>query len=831
MFQPIFHSFAFLFLTAAALSVMVWRTAPRKNGRKILSFILLRLGVVFLLAWVLARPTFSIFETETYPGSVLILADTSRSMQVKDGTESRFQTMKDALKASADSLKAMMKNVETQAWTYDRDLVSAEISPKKGTLQLPAAADGEETALGAALQNVLKKASGRKILGVVLLGDGAQRAVPPRDTLPQTAALNLQRLGIPLFTVCFGSNRQENRTLDAAVEDFLVEQRVFVDTETVISGKIRLDGLENQDVPVELLVETPAGGMEVAARTSVRAGSGSESVPVQLSWIPKEIGEVKVSLRVPPRSGEISAANNQLDAFVSVVKSGLRVLYLEGAFRPESGFLRRSLDAAEEIQLEMIRVQNPDRTSDRTSDRSPLRTPERHSAGNTAAGTFPDPSSEAFPAASSGKLPMNSGSKFSLTSALQEDYAVIILGDVDADCFQPEDLTLLAQKIEAGTGFLTLGGLHNYGPGGYAATPLAQILPVEMSPEERLKSGTTADSDSALNSDSSRNSAPDSALNSTLNSDPDSASKTQWSFPLRMRPTAAGRRHFALALDSETAYSAQLWEKLPPLDGANRFQGLKPGAVVLASDFTPGKMEVPLLVEHSFGRGRVMTFTADSTWRWKLAGFEDVHKRFWRQLIFWLANKDAALDGSVTLILPERRFTQEQKISFRISVHLSNGETPVPPSQNTETESWTAFLKSSDGKETPVTLMPDRETMRGEISQKLPPGDYTLRASVTHRGQKIGDAQCRFQVYHHDLELNSAQAEPELMAALALQTGGEAVAPEALSALWKRLAENREELKIEREIVTPIWDRWPFLTLILLLLCTEWFLRKYRGFV
>ncbi len=783
MFQPIFHSFTFLFLAAAALLAVTWQTAPRKNGKRMWKFILLRWMFLLIFTWVLARPTFSVFETETYPGSVLILTDSSRSMQVKDGAETRFQSMKDALRLSSKALAEMMKNVETQAWSFDRTLVPVEIQ-SGGKLNLPAEAEGEESALGAALQDVLKKSTGRKILGIVLLSDGAQRAIPPRDALPQAAAANLQRLGIPLFTLCFGSEQQKNRTRDAAVEDFLVEQRVFVETETVVSGKIRLDGLENLEVPVELLVENAHGEMNVAARTTVRAGSASESIPVQLSWVPKEIGEVKVSLRVPALDDEISTANNQLDAFVSVVKSGLRVLYVEGAYRPESGFLRRSLDSAEEIQLEMIRVHAP--------------TP-------------------------------NSSETFNLQPTLSEDFAVLILGDVSASCFPPEDWRRIAQKVEGGMGLLTLGGLGNYGPGGYGETALAQVLPVEMSANERPNSTENPQTNQSTQTPQSTQTIQTAVTALTVPADPTSAA--QWNLPLRMKPTPAGRRHLALALDSDAAYSAQLWEKLPPLDGANRFQSLKPGAVVLASDFTPEKTEVPLLIEHSFGRGRVMMFPADSTWRWQLGGFEDVHKRFWRQLVFWLANKDAALDGSVALILPQRRFTQEQPISFQVSARLSNGEIPLPPLHNTQMESWTAFLKTADGKEIPVALVPDRETMRGKISEELPPGDYTLQASVTHQGQKIGDAQCRFQVYHHDLELDNAQAEPELLASLASSTGGAAVRPDALSTLWRQLAENREELKIERETVVPIWDRWTWLLLLLALLCSEWFLRKYQGLV
>ena len=121
--------------------------------------------------------------------------------------------------------------------------------------------------------------------------------------------------------------------------------------------------------------------------------------------------------------------------------------------------------------------------------------------------------------------------------------------------------------------------------------------------------------------------------------------------------------------------------------------------------------------------------------------------------------------------------------------------------------------------------------MAGTISTPLPPGEFMLHAAVTHQGQKIGESKCRFQVFHHDLEMDRAQAEPQLMASLALSTGGRAVKPEELGTLWKQLAENREELKIERKIETPLWDRWWWLALLIAFLTLEWILRKRAGAV
>lgn len=808
MFHPIFDSFVFLSFAVLLLLGVAWQTAPRRNGRKAWGLVLLRWTTLLLLMAILARPSVSTVETEVFPGAVFILVDSSESMAVKDeilpgkpadvspdesaNSEkriSRYSAMEQTLNASSKELAAMARTIQTEVFSFDNALQSLPVTAS-GKISFPPKPLGERTALGNALLEVLQNSSGRKVLGVVLLSDGAQRSLPPQDVLPQTAARRFNQLGIPLYSVCFGSDQQKNQAIDAAVEDFIVEQRVFVDTEVAVTGRIRLNGFAGREIPVELLTENASGKMEIAAQTIIRAENHSETLPILLSWIPKELGEMKLSLRVPTQENEASTTNNQLDAFVTIVKSNLRVLYLEGAYRPETAFLRRALDSAEEIQLDLIRL---------------------------------DHSEKEFLNSSSSQRP-------DLHKILQEEYAAIILGDVSFTDFKNNELSILAKKISDGTGLLTLGGLQNYGPGGFANSPLAPMLPVLLAPNSPGPKSENADLPNVAsvvpNAPGAKSQIVDSEIADSENAESDAFQKAHWNQPVQMKLTPAGKRHQALALDSDETRSAQLWGKLPALDGANRFSGWKSGAVVLLSDFTQNNQEIPLLLEQNHGKGRVMSLAVDSTWRWQMAGFDEQHKRFWRQLIFWIANRETTLDGAVSLILPQRRFPQEQTIEFQVSARLSNGETIPPPSQNDEMESWQAVLKDPDGKIMELPLVPSQDLMTGKIPSNLPVGDYTLSATVAHQNQKIGENQCRFQIFHHDLEMDRAQAEPQLMASLARSTGGETIVPDDLGKLWKKLTESRDELKIEKIIEIPVWDRWPCFIVLFSCLVVEWIVRK-----
>ena len=40
--------------------------------------------------------------------------------------------------------------------------------------------------------------------------------------------------------------------------------------------------------------------------------------------------------------------------------------------------------------------------------------------------------------------------------------------------------------VREGAGLMMIGGYHSFGPGGYRETPLADVLPVEIGPAQRL---------------------------------------------------------------------------------------------------------------------------------------------------------------------------------------------------------------------------------------------------------------------------------------------------------------------------------------------------------
>jgi hypothetical protein len=133
-----------------------------------------------------------------------------------------------------------------KAYTFDTQLHPADI--EAGEVQLGTKPEGDQTALGSALEDVLRYEANKRLAGVVVLSDGAQRALSPRDLAPQTPARRLADLGYPLYAVTFGQARGASQSRDVALQDLLVNQTVFVKNELSVAGTARIDGFASQDI-------------------------------------------------------------------------------------------------------------------------------------------------------------------------------------------------------------------------------------------------------------------------------------------------------------------------------------------------------------------------------------------------------------------------------------------------------------------------------------------------------------------------------------------------------------------------------------------------------
>ena len=201
-----------------------------------------------------------------------------------------------------------------------------------------------------------------------------------------------------------------------------------------------------------------------------------------------------------------------------VVDPKIRVLIVEGVIRSEYRFLRKVLGSDPTIEVTSVIKKNKEEFYQQDSD----------------------PGIDL-----SRGLPRN-----------KEDlkkFDVVILGDIARAEFTDEQLQALKDFVSGGAGLLAIGGYHAYGPGGYAESPVADLLPVKIGgPADGQSAGNFAPALTPLGKSAPGLRGLREVLRGLLESG---------------QPTAAGEKS---AGDMAT------------LDGANRVVGVKPGAEVLA---------------------------------------------------------------------------------------------------------------------------------------------------------------------------------------------------------------------------------------------------------
>lgn len=439
--QPILNSYALVAAIVAAL-VLLLAIGPvfrllTKPQRLLLTA--LRLSVIALVALAMLRPT-HISTTRRQQTAVLVLLfDQSRSMLLPQASsgDSRWSVQQDVLRQAEPVLRALPSNLEVRIYGFDAGLHPVELTAEP--LALPETPDGQQTDIGTNLHAALQRELGKRLAGVVLLGDGVQTAFRPAVEIPE-AARELARLGYPLYAVPFGQPLDAVQARDVAVENLQDQYTVFVKNELPVTATIAIRGWTNQAIPVRLLVEKPGGEVDVVGPVNVVARADEEQVTVELRYVPEQPGNYKLTMEADEQPGELVTKNNRLSAFLRVLEGGLKLLYLEGELREEQLFLRRVLEASPDMELDFLWIDSRQR----------------------------------------GKWPAD------VAGSLRDaKYDAFILGDLDAGALGKDQLQLLADAVGRGKGLALLGGYHSFGAGGYRDTPLADVLPITMDRLER----------------------------------------------------------------------------------------------------------------------------------------------------------------------------------------------------------------------------------------------------------------------------------------------------------------------------------------------------------
>ncbi len=623
-------------------------------------------------------------------------------------------------------------------------------------------AEGRRTAIGAALAQAAQRVAARPVSGIVIVSDGRSADEPDRTLLRR---LRAERIGI--YAVPLGSATPSS---DLAVTAADAPTAAFVRDTVPVTVTVEQVGGGDATPAVVRLIDERTGRTLDERRVEVAEGTPTEVV---LFTRPEAAGEARWSVRVIPDVPDLSDANNARSLTLELDDSPLRVVYFDGYPRWEYRYVKDLL-----VREESIR-----------SSATLLATSRRSIQEGDVALT---------------RMPRST-----------EDWAefdAVILGDLRSDNFSAEQLENLRDHVaNRGGGLLWIAG-PGATPESWRNTPLADLLPFTLSPRAGA-SGLVRSFDG----------------------------------PVTMARTERGERLGVLRLDdaAERGWPAHLsdpatgWSLLRWAQRLDRSQ-LKPTAEVLAvalpaSEWTPDPLDrdlssaPPLVVTMRYGAGRVVYVATDETWRWRYGRGEALTERFWLPLVRLLGRDSLARGGRAAVIEaspPRAAVDQAVQVSLRLADQSLADLRPASLRVRVEREP-----RPGEPPAPPVrlTLAPDEATPAGA------PGAYTATWVPAEPGvyRVVADdpilaglaLSAEVRVALPDDELRTPQADHATLAALAEQTDGAVIQPDALADLTTILP-NRELILDGTPDVETLWDRPIVLAILVFLLTIEWVGRR-----
>ncbi|HEY2249872.1 MAG TPA: glutamine amidotransferase, partial [Planctomycetaceae bacterium] len=598
-----------LLIALAAAGLLIWSYRRAHSGRGVRALAgLLKWAGIAALALCLVEPLFT--GTRPKPGSnlFLVVADNSRSLQLSDSgsSPSRGKQMQERLSEKSEWLTRLGQDFDVRRYTFDTTL-----HPVTTFSELTL--DGESSALGEALRSLADRFRDQPVAGILVLTDGNATDVGDSSstgTSPSEAATDWKNLP-PIYPVPIGSDAE---LVDLAVSRVAVSQTNFEAAPVTITASLEGRALAGKEVGVRVLDEQ---GKELERRKVEHLVDG-EPIVERFLLRPERPGvnffsvqaflkgeEQLVAESGTGRSGtshEATLANNRRIATVDRGGGPFRVLYVSGRPNWEFKFLRRALEADDEVHVVgLIRIAKKEPTFKflgRTGERT---NPLFRGFGNQAdeqAEQYDEP--VLIRLKTEDKDELRGGFPKSADDLFR--YHAVILDDVEAGFFKPDQLSLLQQFVSRrGGGLLMLGGKDSFVEGGYQRGPVGEMLPVYL---DRVADASTGAGYRLL------------------------LTREGWLQPwIRVRT-------------NETDERARL-AAMPDFHTVNRVERIKPGAQVLAEVTAGDGGAVPALVVQQFGRGRTAALLIGDLWRWHLrrpdATESDLEKS-WRQTVRWLVS-------------------------------------------------------------------------------------------------------------------------------------------------------------------------------------------------
>lgn len=788
-------------LLAAAWVAGVYR---KEHGPRLARLMLgvMRFALFVLVVAVLCQPSLVLQRNRVERSQVALLVDASASMGFKDvyrgsslgeetargagistaedvGRYDRLTLARNALLGNgAAPLKRILEVNSVQLLTFGANVepraFAEDVNGLDGLIDSLSAVEpkGTATHLASALAGAMDGARGRRLAAIVLVSDG--QSTQSGDLKPAIdMAADRQ---VPILPLRIGS---PTRLLDVEMGPIAHQEAVFVGDVAAIDVPLAVRGASEPTPIVVDVIDDRTRELVASAEAVVDAG-GAGSVEVRMA--PTRPGELRLRATARPLPGELNTENNSETVLLTVQDRRARVLYVEGYPRFEYRYLKNALIRERSVELSVLLLEADEEFVQEGAD--PIR-------------RFPETMDEL------GR------------------YDVVLFGDVDPRggwLSSAQESLLLEFVRERGGGFGVIAG-ERATPSRWRGTELEMLLPV------RIDSSFLGKYGAALVT----------------------------GFAPRLTAEGEGHRLLRFAVDRER--SRAVFEALPPLYWIARTLGPKPGARVLVEAATgrEGEAPQPLVVMTRYGAGTLVYQGTDDTWRWRRHTGELLHDGYWVRMVRELL-PESGLGADRRWVLRTDRRTYPFGEPVHVELEVFDGELLNALQDNVEfrlielasdarrSQEDSASRQPESAADAPsdrtagvlVASLPatrlDASSNRFEAAI-VPPRAGAFRLELTGAPTRPGETPpvARVRVESPDLELRRPEADHDALERMAAATGGQVI---GLDQLAERFSAIRDRsVQTPDDITEPLWDSPLAMMLFVMLVGSEWVLRKAFGWV
>ncbi|MFH1229863.1 MAG: hypothetical protein V1709_00010 [Planctomycetota bacterium] len=588
-----------------------------------------------------------------------------------------------------------------------------------------------------------------------------------KEPLDMLQSLKDRNYLFPIYTVVAGN---PDKHKDIEISDLSAPDVATVQDFVSFNYTVKGSGLSNNESVRIILSEKQAGDSrsEIVAEDTVYLTPPICIYTGSIKYKPTKIGNYIYELKTPVQQDESIEENNSMEHYLKVVSNLINILYIESYPRWEYRRLKNALIRDSTLKTSLLLISSdPDFPQDASTGVAPLV-------------DFPATPKELF------------------------KYDIIIWGDVNPEHLIGPQITYdkLMDNIkrfveEMGGGIAFITG-ERFNPRSFRKTILTDLLPLSMEDDDYstgLKENITE--------------------------------------PFKVKVTPEGFSDSIMRLEDNFTLNQQLWNRLPGFYWYYPFKKAKPAARVMAvHPLASNKYGLrPIMATQYYGQGRTFVNATDETWRWQSLKGDKYFYTFWSEVIRFLRGNRIIGTKRVQITTDKPKYAIGEKVKLTAKLYDRDFRPIKQPYYNVSIEDLSNDTTSTAKNEITLNSTPDKE---GQYEGTFTPsriGHYRVWASPVDIMPKEEDkSSASFYVQYPRREYEKPLPDSALLKNIADKTNGAFLKLTEINKLPEIVKPVSDIIYTETK-EDDIWDTPLVFILFLLIISSEWILRKIIGLI